>query len=156
MAVAVLIHADGHETLEEIDAAERQWIRRDREADHRMVAATNEASTTRPGSRLTADPDRLFREQLSTIEERAAAASPGPWESFVEGRDHNSGDSFIRTGGMNGDGPDLYIQHDFPDQERDVSAAIANQDFIAQARQDVPRLVAEVRRLQELVARRPN
>jgi hypothetical protein len=156
MAVAVLIHAGSDETLEEIDAAERQWIRQDREANHRIVAGIDEAATTRPGTTFPADPDRLFREQLSIIEERVAAASPGPWESFVEGRDHDSGDSFIRTGGVDGDGPDLYIQHDFPDQERHVSAAIADQDFIAHTRQDVPRLVAEVRRLQQLIGRRPD
>jgi hypothetical protein len=39
MAVAVLIHTFSDETLEEIDAAERQWIKEDREAHDRMVAA---------------------------------------------------------------------------------------------------------------------
>ena len=41
---------------------------------------------------------------LDEIEERAAAATPGPWTSFVEGRDHASGDDFVRTGGM-----DMYV-----------------------------------------------
>jgi hypothetical protein len=156
MAVGVLIHADSNETFEVIDAAERQWIRQDREANHRMVAAIDGASTTRRETTAAAGTDWLSRSQLSAIDERAAAASPGPWESFVEGRDHDSGDDFLRTGGADRDGLDLYVQHDFADQERNVSAAIADQDFIARARQDVPRLVAEVRRLRELVARRAN
>ena len=34
------------------------------------------------------------------MERRVAAASKGPWESFVEGRDRWSGDNFIRIGGL--------------------------------------------------------
>lgn len=74
----------------------------------------------------------LTEADLAEMEARASAATPGPWKSFVEGRDHTSGSSFIQT-----DGEDI----DLP------GASVADQDFIAHARQDVPRLVAEVRRL---------
>lgn len=80
-------------------------------------------------------------EDLDAIEQRAAAASKGPWRSFVEGRDQSSGDNFIRVGGVDDDKPDMYVWRD------GTPATAADQDFIACARQDVPRLVAEVRRL---------
>ena len=35
--------------------------------------------------------------ELAEIEQRCAAATPGPWRAFVEGRDHESGSSFIQT-----------------------------------------------------------
>lgn len=63
----------------------------------------------------------IAAEMLDEIERRCAAATPGPWKSFVEGRDHDSGDSFIRTGG-----DDMYL----------VGATRADQDFIASTRQE--------------------
>lgn len=86
----------------------------------------------------------LSEEELESIEARAAAASPGPWKSFVEGRDHTSGSSFIMTGEGASRGEDIEL----------IGATVADQDFIAAARQDVQRLVAEVRALQEILARR--
>jgi len=87
------------------------------------------------------DEDRsLTEEELYAIEERCAAATPGPWTSFIEGRDHTSGDSVIKTGGS-----DIYILP-VPNSEQP-----GDQDFIASARQDIPRLIAEVRRLRLLV-----
>ena len=71
-------------------------------------------------------------QELNEIETRHLAASPGPWRSFIEGRDHTSGDSFIQT-----QGDDIYL----------TGASQADQDFIAAARQDIPMLLAEVRRL---------
>jgi hypothetical protein len=72
------------------------------------------------------------------------AASKAPWQSFVEGRDHTSEDSFIRVGGLDDDEPDMDVSRD------SAPASIADQDFIAHARQDIPRLLAEVRRLRDL------
>ena len=96
------------------------------------------------------DPDdALTDDELDAAERRANAATPGPWKSSVEGRDHDSGDCVILTGG-----PDLYISYDeWPeDQRRENEQRRANDmDFIAAARQDVPRLVAEVRRLKRLL-----
>lgn len=82
-------------------------------------------------------------EELDDVERRAAAATEGPWKSIVEGRDQDSGDSFVLTSG-----PDLYVSCSPPQSEEQ---RIANLDFIAAARQDVPRLVEEVRRLRALL-----
>ena len=74
----------------------------------------------------------LSDEELRQIETRCDVATQGPWRSFVEGRDHASGSDFIQTA------------------EEDIEltgATTADQDFIAHVRQDIPRLLAELRRL---------
>lgn len=76
---------------------------------------------------------------LRDIEQRCGAAKAGPWKSFIEGRDHSSGDSFIQT-----QVDDIYL----------TGATLADQDFIAHAREDVPRLLAEIQRLQALLEAR--
>ena len=73
---------------------------------------------------------------IQQIELRCAAATAGPWKPFVEGRDHTSGSSFIRT-----PGDDLELS----------GATAADFDFIAHAREDVPRLLAEVQRLRAVL-----
>jgi hypothetical protein len=86
----------------------------------------------------------LTETELRDIEKRVEAASPGPWKSFVEGRDHTSGSSFIMTGEGNHRGEDIEL----------TGATIADQDFIAAARQDVPRLIAEIRTLRRFLDER--
>lgn len=86
-------------------------------------------------------------EELDQIDARAEAALPGPWRSFVEGRDHLGGDNFIRTGGHDDSAPDMYVTLSYCDNESPKPADAALLDFIASARQDVPRLVAELGRL---------
>jgi len=76
--------------------------------------------------------EELTAEDLQAIEARFEAASPGPWRSLIEGREQMSGSSFIMTGG-----PDIYLS----------GATDPDHDFIAAARQDVPRLIREIRRL---------
>lgn len=76
--------------------------------------------------------EHMTDQELDRIQELCDAATPGPWVSFVEGRDHESGSSFIRTAG-----PDIELS----------GASEADQDFVASARQDVVLLVAEVRQL---------
>ena len=78
--------------------------------------------------------------ELGAIEARCAAATPGPWRSWIEGRDHTSGDSVITSRAH-----DIYLS---PPPSH---AAPHDQDFIAAARQDIPRLIAEVRRLRRLL-----
>jgi hypothetical protein len=78
-------------------------------------------------------------EELDLIEARIRKATSGPWASFVEGRDHTSGSSFIRT----------------PVSDIELSGATAaDQDFVAHARDDLPRLLKEVRRLRRGTASR--
>ncbi len=72
------------------------------------------------------------------IKKRCDQATPGPWRSYVEGRDSMSGSSFIQT-----EGEDIYL----------TGATVADQDFIAHARQDIPNLIAEIERLRKLLAR---
>jgi hypothetical protein len=80
-------------------------------------------------------------DELDAIERRSSAATPGPWRAMVEGRDHMSGDSFIMTGGTGARGEDIYVSAgSAPAQDADL-------EFIAAARHDIPRLIAEVRRL---------
>ena len=73
---------------------------------------------------------------LDEIEARLAATTPGPWQSFVEGRDHTSGSSFIRTSGQ-----DIEL----------AGATAADQDFIAHAWSDVTRLIGEIRRMRRII-----
>jgi len=79
---------------------------------------------------------------LDHIEGLAAAARAGPWTSYIEGRDHLSGSNFIMVGTGDERSDDIEI----------TGCTHADQDFIAAARQYVPLLVAEVRRLQALLA----
>ena len=75
----------------------------------------------------------MTEKELQEIEERCKKATKGPWKSMIEGRDHTSGDSFIMTGGE-----DIYISNPLLDN---------NQDFIASVKQDIPKLISEIRRL---------
>jgi hypothetical protein len=72
---------------------------------------------------------------MDAIRQRCIMATPGPWKSYVEGRDHDSGSSFIMTSGE-----DIEL----------IGASVADQDFIAHARQDVPQLLAEIQRLKAM------
>ena len=79
----------------------------------------------------------MTEDQLNETETRCNKATKGSWKSMIEGRDHFSGDSLIMT-----EGEDIYISNPLFDN---------NQDFIANARQDIPKLIKEIRRLNKLV-----
>lgn len=79
----------------------------------------------------------MKKKELKRIEGLANAARPGPWKSYVEGREHTSGSDFIMIGEGESRGDDIEL----------LGATKDDQDFIASARQDVPALVAEVKRL---------
>jgi hypothetical protein len=84
---------------------------------------------------------------LSELEKLDRAATPGPWVSSVEGRDHVSGDNAIFTA----DDPrqidsDVYVSIRVTGGEWHP-VSVADQDFIAAARNAIPALIAEVRRL---------
>src|SRR5690349_749957 len=89
----------------------------------------------------------LTNQELDQMEARAETSLPGPWESFIEARDHTAGGEFIRTGGSDDTAPDMYVTLSYRSNDPPRPAGEAVLDFIAAARQDVPRLVAEVRRL---------
>jgi hypothetical protein len=90
--------------------------------------------------------ETLAEPELAEMEQRCAVASKPPWESFVEGRDHRAGDNFIRVGGQDDSEPDLYVSR--ATGRKLIPASDSDLDFIAHARRDLPRLLAEVRRLQ--------
>ena len=83
----------------------------------------------------------LTDDELEAISRRVEAAQPGPWKSFIEGRDHTSGSSFVRTGDGASRGEDIELS----------GATAADQDFIAAARQDVPLLLDDIRALKALL-----
>jgi len=76
----------------------------------------------------------INQKELEEIRRRCETATPGPWKSFIEGRDHTSGSSFIMTGSGPNRGEDIELS----------GATAADQDFIAHARQDIPRLLNEI------------
>lgn len=83
----------------------------------------------------------ITQKDLKDLKNLLAKASAGPWVSYIEGRDHEAGDSFIMTGPASDRGEDIYL----------TGATNADQDFIAAARQEIPRLIAEIERLQSLL-----
>lgn len=83
----------------------------------------------------------LSDKEIEVIASRCANATQGPWRSFIEGRDHQSGSSFIMTGEGESRGNDIELS----------GATDADQDFIAHAREDIPKLLAEIARLRALL-----
>jgi hypothetical protein len=87
--------------------------------------------------------------EIVAMKRRYEATSIAPWVTFVEGRDFElGGSSFIMTGIPKGGniwgenrGEDIYIS----------GGTIADQDFIAHARQDIPTLIAEIERLKLMI-----
>ncbi len=90
----------------------------------------------------------MTKQDLQIIKDRCNATSIAPWVLFIEGRDFESGSSFIMTGIPKGEdiwqikrGEDLEI----------IGATSTDLDFIANARQDVPALITEIERLNKLL-----
>jgi hypothetical protein len=90
----------------------------------------------------------MTNQELIEIENRCNAATKGPWTSWIEGRNHESGDNFIMTGIKYGEdiwsksrGEDIYF----------TGATNTDIDFIAHARQDIPKLLEVVRQLKKEV-----
>ena len=81
----------------------------------------------------------LTDQELKEISDRCSKATNGPWISYVEGRDHVSGSNFIMTGLDDNRGEDIEL----------FGATIDDQDFIAHARQDIPKLLAEIESLKK-------
>jgi hypothetical protein len=83
----------------------------------------------------------LTKKELNKIEERCIKTQRGPWKSYIEGRDHTSGSDFIMTGEGENRDEDLEI----------FGATTEDYDFIASAKQDVPLLINEIKRLNQLL-----
>ena len=78
--------------------------------------------------------------ELEVIRARCSAASPGPWRSFIEGRDHTSGSDFIAVG-EGAERKDIEL----------TGATVYDQDFIASSRTDIILLLDEVVKLRKEV-----
>ncbi|KQT22079.1 hypothetical protein ASG31_01695 [Chryseobacterium sp. Leaf404] len=81
----------------------------------------------------------MTEEELKEIEQREQKTQIGPWKAYIEGRDHESGSDFIMTGSQENGVGDIEL---FGATENDY-------DFIAKAKQDIPRLINEIRELQK-------
>ena len=71
----------------------------------------------------------ITQAELKEILLRCQSTTPGPWKSYVEGRDHTSGSDFIQTSGE-----DIELS----------GASREDQDFMAASKQDIPKLVAVI------------
>jgi hypothetical protein len=81
---------------------------------------------------------------LQIIIDKYEATSVAPWVTIIESRDQTCGSSFIMTG--------IAKDENMTDSKHDeglyiIGATNADIDFTAQARQDIPALIAEVKRL---------
>jgi hypothetical protein len=96
--------------------------------------------------------DELAEAELIQIEQRTARAfdvAPSPWLPWLETRGGIGGSSFISFGGTPESDNEMYVsvhvgarQLISPDPRLDAIV-----DFLAHTAEDVPRLLAEVRRL---------
>jgi hypothetical protein len=84
--------------------------------------------------------ERLTDEEITAFRELSETASRSPWRAMIEGRDHTSGDSFIMIGPEDDRDEDMYVSRD------STPASPADLDFIAAARNYIPRLLDEVTR----------
>jgi hypothetical protein len=88
----------------------------------------------------------LTDEELAAIRKRAIGATPGPWTRF--GRSSS-----------NPDGDDEFLGHEIegpPRPSRGQFARVADAEFIAHARTDVPTILAKVDRLRAELADAPS
>jgi hypothetical protein len=83
--------------------------------------------------------DALSEEELERMERRVAAATVGPWLADSDEPEPAANISVIELGSCNELGTFKSIEL--------VGASPADHDFIVNARQDIPRLLQEVRQL---------
>ena len=76
--------------------------------------------------------------ELDELRRLCSAATPAPWRAMVEGRDHSAGDSFIMIGREDDRDEDMYVSRD------SGPASTPDLDFIAAARNYLPRLIDEI------------
>jgi hypothetical protein len=89
----------------------------------------------------------LSDEGLQRLLDISRGSDPPPWIAMIEGRDHFSGDSFILIGDVDDRDEDMYVTRDSGPASSD------DLELIALARNYLPELVAEIRRLRSMVQR---
>jgi len=83
----------------------------------------------------------LTDKEIEEILGRYNASSPGEWKSYIEGRDHESGSDFIMIGTGENRRDDIEL----------TGATKQDQDFIAHSKQDIPKLINEIKRLKKII-----
>jgi hypothetical protein len=83
----------------------------------------------------------MYQSEIEKIVNLLPNITRGPWESFVEGRDHESGSSFIMTGDKNNRDYDIEF----------CAIKEVDQDFIALSRNILPLLLEENSRLKKIL-----
>lgn len=84
---------------------------------------------------------KLTQDELQAIKERAEKATSGPWYTEVDGDMYNWDGERIVYDVTNGEGASCVVMRS------------ADRSFIENARQDIPKLVAEVDRLQSYITK---
>lgn len=85
----------------------------------------------------------IHNKRIEEIKKRISKIRSKPWKSYIEGRDHQSGSNFIMVGEGDDREEDIYIN----------GITEAEQDFIANARQDIQYLLKE---LEDILKNRKN
>jgi hypothetical protein len=84
--------------------------------------------------------------RLNDIEQRARGATPGPW--FVVGPPWNEAAPYINAGSDDPHAGSVVCDFIDRDEAEEMHNSEANAEFVAAAREDVPWLLAELRRTQ--------
>lgn len=83
----------------------------------------------------------MTEQEFKEIKNRSENASVAPWTSYIEGRNNESGSNFIMVGEGENRQEDIYL----------TDATDADQDFIAHARQDIPKLLHYIGQLTRML-----
>ena len=83
----------------------------------------------------------LTEEYLNEVYKRWKATQNGPWKAYLEGRDHTSGSDFIMTGSGENREEDIEL----------LGGTKGDYDFIANAKQDIPKLLHEIVSLRNII-----
>jgi hypothetical protein len=92
---------------------------------------------------MTTKPNGITREELAAIRERAEKATPGPWR-WSNAKVLNGKYDFVPQGSYLADTL-IMFGDTYENGEHDA-------EFIAHAREDIPRLLDEIERLQRVMA----
>jgi hypothetical protein len=85
--------------------------------------------------------NRLTDAELDELRRLSERVAPPPWRAMIEGREYTSGDSFIMIGIEGDRDEDMYVSRD------SGAASSADLEFIAAARNYLPRLLDEIAEL---------
>jgi hypothetical protein len=125
----------------------RLIVRRDHEpaseADVRFIALARTIVERLVDAVERGEAGTFSAQELDEIDAAVAGASSPPWVPFLESTQPIGGSSVIWIGGERDDEPDMYV---WLGEDR-RAAPDPDVEFIAQARQDVPELLAAARQL---------